>query len=533
VIGLCRNDVPIATAMFPKGAGMGRLAACLALLGAVASARAGDAWTVSVTGGEIRGRSSGSGAVFVGIPFARPPVGAFRWQPPGPVEPWSGVCDATAPAFDEWQPDEGWNHPMVVHASEDCLNLNILAPSWPATRKLPVIVFVHGGGNFAGGAWEHPSKGVTLQDEGVVLVTVNYRLGIFGFFAHPGLTAESPQHASGNYGLEDLVSALAWVKGNIAAFGGDAGNVTMMGQSAGALDICLLMASERARGLFEKAIIESAPGLGPPETQTLSQAESEGVNFASALGCADIGSLRRVPAADLLAGAERAHLRGRIDVDGWMLREPPATTFSSGRESVLPMLIGTNARESSFGGTAGELRDLVLTHYGAKGERALELYGLTGSPEASEVDPVLGDAGARFLTDTTFRLPTLLVAQWHHTSGAHVWLYVFSQTPRGREAFGASHSSEMPYVFGELGAPRAGVEYGAGDRYVSSEMKRRWANFASTGDPNGPGLPAWPPYDARSRAYIEFKGSGSTVGSDLRQEYFRLFREDFEGKLPR
>ncbi len=516
-----------------KTAALGRLTTLLVLLAVTETVSAENSWVVLVSGGAIRGRASGAGAVFVGIPFARPPVGAFRWQPPGPVVPWSGMREATAAGYDEYQPDEGWNHPMVVNSSEDCLNLNVLTPRWPAAGKLPVIVFVHGGGNFAGGGWEHPSKGVTLQDTGVVIVTVNYRLGIFGFFAHPGLTAESPHHASGNYALEDLLSALGWVRGNIANFGGEPENVTMMGQSAGALDICLLMASDQAKGLFSKAIVESAPGLGPPETQTLSQAEASGGSFAAALGCADVASLRRVPAQDLLAAAEKAHVRGQIDVDGWVLKEPPAVTFASGRESRLPLLIGTNARESSFSGTRGDLRDLVSKHYGARVERAVGLYGLSASSEAPAIDPVIGDVGAQYITDTTFRLPTSLVAQWHKASGGGVWLYVFSQTPKGREALGASHSSEMPYVFGELGTPPRGVEYGAEDRYVSLEMQRHWANFAASGDPNGPGLPAWPLYDNRSRAFIEFKGSGSSAGSELRQRYFELFREDFEEKLAR
>jgi para-nitrobenzyl esterase len=509
---------------------MASVGACIAFVGAAGSAVAESSPSVAVTGGIVRGRNSGAGAVFVGIPFARPPVGPFRWQPPGPIEPWPGVRDATAASFDEYQPDEGWNHPMALHSSEDCLYLNVLTPGWPATGKRPVIVFVHGGGNFAGGAWEHLAKGVTLQDTGVVIVTVNYRLGIFGFFAHPGLTAESPHHASGNYALEDLVAALGWVRANIASFGGDAGNVTMMGQSAGALDICLLMASDQARGLFSKAIIESTPGLGPQQTQTLAQAEVSGSAFAAAQGCADIGSLRMVPAEALLAAAERARMRGRIDVDGWILREPPAVTFAAGRELILPMLIGTNARESSFKGTTVELRGLVSKRYGAMAQRALDLYGLSGTPQAPPVDPVLGDAGAQYLTDTTFRLPTLVLGQWHSAAGGKVWMYLFSQTPKGRGALGASHSSELSYVFGELESPPQGVEYGADDRSVSAQMQRRWANFAATGNPNGSGLTAWPPFDKREGAFLEFKGAAGSVGSRLREKYLELFLQDSTAK---
>jgi para-nitrobenzyl esterase len=305
----------------------------------------------------------------------------------------------------------------------------------------------------------------------------------------------------------------------------------MMGQSAGALDICLLMASNEARGLFSKAIVESAPGLGPPDTQTLPQAEAAGADFAARLGCADIAALRAVPAPELLAAAEREHIRGRIDVDGWILREPPAALFASGREARLPLLIGTNARESSFRGTTDDLRELIAKHYGTLAQRAFGLYGLSGAPEAPAVDPALGDIGAQYLTDTTFRLPTLLVAQWHRAAGASVWMYLFSETPKGREELGASHSSELAYVFGELGSAPPGIEYRAEDRRVSAEMQRYWANFAATGNPNGPRLLEWTPYDTPSGAYLEFRGAGSALGKMLRQPYFELYSEDFQAKL--
>jgi para-nitrobenzyl esterase len=506
---------------------------CVVFVAVAVSASAEGAMTVPVTGGQIVGRTYGSGAVFAGIPFAKPPVGPLRWQAPRAVEDWTGVRDATVPALDELQPDDGaWNHGMILNSSEDCLYLNVVTPRWPAGGKLPVIVFVHGGGNFAGGGWEHLAHGVTLQDSGVVVVTVNYRLGIFGFFAHPGLTAESPQHASGNYALQDLVAALRWVRANIATFGGDADNVTMMGQSAGALDICLLLACDDARGLFSKVIVESTPGLGAPHTPTLRQAEATGVSFAAKLGCADIGALRAVPARELLAAAEQSHLRGAINVDGWMLKEAPAAIFSSGRETRLPMLIGTNSRESSFKGTPGALRDLVAKQYGTMSARALALYGISGDSEPP-ADPVLGDAGAQYLTDTIFRSPTSLVAQWHAAAGAKVWLYLFSQTPKGREALGASHSSEMPYVFGEMNPGKRGVEFQAADRDLSLEMQRYWAHFAATGNPNGAALASWPSYDPEERSYLELTGSGNREAKRLRQDYFELFRDAFEAKLAR
>ena len=509
-------------------------AAFLFVLLSGAGANAGvDETTVEVSGGLVRGMPCGAGVLFVGVPFARPPVASLRWKPPQPVEAWAGIRDALTPSPDALQPDDGaWNRPMIAHSSEDCLYLNVLAPKWPSGGRLPVIVFVHGGGNFAGGAWEHLAKGPTLQNSGVVIVTVNYRLGIFGFFAHPGLTAESPEHASGNYALQDLVAALRWVKANIGHFGGDPANVTMMGQSAGALDIGLLLASDEARGLFSKAILESAPGVGSPEMPSLAEAEAAGTVFAANLGCTDVAALRSIPGNQLLAAAEQAHLRGRVNIDGWILKDSPARVFASGREMKLPLLIGTNARESSFKGTAAELRKLVSARYGTRAQAALDLYGLNAAlpPPA---DPLLGDAGAQYITDTTFRQPTALVAQWHSSAGASVWLYLFSQTPKGREAMGASHSSELPFVFGEMASAPSGVTYGTADKRLSLGMQRYWANFASTGNPNGPGVAAWPAYDPGGRGFLELDGAGDRPGKDFRPAFFNLYREDMEARMAR
>ncbi len=487
------------------------------------------AFTARVESGVLQGRAYGDGAVFAGIPFATPPVGPLRWREPQPPAAWPGVRDAAQPSRDEFQPDEGWNHSMVVSASEDCLYLNVVTPHWPQPGKTPVIVFVHGGGNFAGGGWEHLEKSITLQARGVVVVTVNYRLGIFGFFAHPALTAESPHQASGNYALQDLVAALQWIRANIAPFGGDPNNVTMMGQSAGAFDICLLMASPVARDLFQKAILESAPGIGPPVAQNLAEAEMQGLSFARDLECANIGALRGVSASDLLAGAERHRLRGGVVVDGWILGESPARTFAGGRESRIPIIIGTNARESSYGGTASDLRELISAWYGSLAERALDLYGSETS--GVSVDPAFGDEGARFQTDTTFRSPSSLVAEWHSGARAPVWLYLFNRTPKGREAVGAKHSSELAYVFGEMRSPPAGVEFGSEDAQVSRQIGEYWANFARTGDPNSGGNPAWPNYDGSRRAYLELRTGGSISRDHLRQPFYELFRDYFLSQM--
>jgi para-nitrobenzyl esterase len=505
-------------------------AALVAFAAARSAAAAPEAPIAEVTGGAIRGVPYGPGAAFLGIPFAAPPIGPLRWSPPAPVPSWPGVRDATTPPFDGWQPDEGWNHAMVIHASEDCLYLNVVTPRWPMEGQLPVIVFVHGGGNFAGGGWEHPAIGVMLQEQGLVLVTVNYRLGIFGFFSHPGLTAESPHHASGNYALMDVRAALVWVRNNISRFGGDPESVCLMGQSAGALDICLLMASPGARGLFAKAIVESSPGVGAARTPGLRAAEDQGAAIASSLGCATVEGLRAVPARDLLAAAEARHLRGGVVVDGWVLTESPAKTFAAGREARIPLVIGTNARESSFKGTEDELRKEIDDRYGALAPKAEALYL---GPDATAADPTLGDAGARYLTDTVFRLPSLLVAQWHAATGAPTWVYLFSQVPKGREGRGASHSSELAYTFGEMRSPPPGVTYGAQDRAASLEMQRLWSNFAARGDPNAAALQAWPPFDPATQTYLEILGNGSAVGHDLRAPFLALYRPLYLGELTR
>jgi para-nitrobenzyl esterase len=488
---------------------------------------ADGAYEAKVTGGMIEGMQDGPGAIFAGIPFAQPQVGNLRWKPPQDVVPWSGVRPATEPGPDAMQPDSGWNHAMVLNSSEDCLYLNVIAPEWPATRRLPVIVFIHGGGNFAGGGWEHLISGSTLQRRGVVQVTITYRLGIFGFFAHPGLSRESPSHASGNYAILDQIAALRWVRANIALFGGDPGNVTLVGQSAGSYDISLLMVSPLAQGLFSKAIQESGIGVGPPATNTLAQEEAVG----SALG-ADIGRLRAMPAKDLLS-TRKDWSMCFPDIDGWVFTEAPSATFAAGREAAVPLLLGTNARESSFAGSLGDLRLAVAKQYGDRTESALKLYGLAGIDALPPADPVLGDLGAQFMTDITFRSPTAIAAEWHRLHGGAVWLYEFSRTPIGHESSGASHSAELPYVFGEMTPNPLGSDYNAADRRISAEIQGYWANFASSGNPNGVGLPSWPPYEVADRPYVEFTEGGTRTGLNLRQPYSRFYGDWLKSQMAR
>jgi para-nitrobenzyl esterase len=500
------------------------------ILVAGASVRADEAFTVAVTGGRVRGGPRRSGALFAGIPYAQPPVGALRWRAPQPVKPWAGVRDAMRPGPSALQPDQGWNHSQRAVESEDCLYLNVLTSHWPASGRLPVIVYIHGGANIAGAGWDHLVENTTLPECGVVLVTLNYRLGVFGFFAHPGLTAESAHRASGNYGLQDQIAALRWVRANIARFGGDPENVTLMGQSAGGQDIGLLMVSPRARGLFEKAIIESGPlvSLDPSRDATLAEAERAGAELGKHAGKTDIAALRAMPAEALLAAAEQAQFRSRIAVDGWVLPEPAGVTFAAGHAAPVPLLIGSNAREFTYHGTLDALRAQIRRAYGDLAARALQLYGLAEGETPPPADPVLGDAGAQFLSDLIFRCPTSLVALWQSAAGRPVWRYQFSRTPIGHEAEGAAHSAELPYVFGEMKPNPLGKEYNEADRRISSEMQRYWVNFATTGDPNGAGLTTWAHYDAAARRYVEFTGDGTRADAGLRRKFVDLFRERFE-----
>ena len=362
----------------------------------------GSAWaqdnalTVKTASGKLRGvaRPTG-GAKFLGIPYAQPPVGGLRWREPLPVKPWSGVRDANAfsAACMQWADAEGdWNWSFAKAGNEDCLYLNIVTPQWPVKKPLPVMFWIHGGGNEGGTASTPLFNDGTLVDHGVLLVTINYRLGIFGFFAHPGLTRESPHHASGNYGLMDQILALRWVIANIAKFGGDPHNITVFGQSAGALDTSLMMTS-LARELPQKAIVESGTPLHTLLTSRV-PAEQAGVTFADLMkvpaGEDAVKFLRQVPAEDLLKAvyaqdAQRRPITHPI-IDGWVIPRSPAEVFASGQESAIPLMIGSNAIESGSTATPDELRTTIQK---AAGDVAPRRWRSTGWPMARKESPTL------------------------------------------------------------------------------------------------------------------------------------------------
>jgi para-nitrobenzyl esterase len=504
------------------------------LLAAVVSASAAGSPTVFVATGELRGiLLDRGGAAFKGVPFAQAPAGDLRWRPPVPAKPWSATRDATAFGPPCAQNSGG---AMLKGSSEDCLYLNIWTPEWPSKSPLPVMFWIHGGGNYGGTASTNNFDGESLARHGVVVVTANYRLGIFGFFAHPELTRESPHRASGNYGLMDQILALEWVRDNIAHFGGDPKNVTIFGQSAGAVDANVLTTSPRAKDLFQRVIAESGTVTRNPDAATLAMTAlgavmkvKEGpVTYSDAPGLAEaerageklgasIVALRALPAADLLklvAGPRMAiGPANGVVVDGWVLPEAPAEVFAKGEQLRVPLLVGNNARERTPPGTTPEdLTKAAQAMYGPLAQRALSLYRFTN---ALEPDPLYGGPAAQWVVDTMYRCPVVAQLLWHAGAGNPAYEYQFDLPARGRESLGSVHGAEVPYVFGK-------VE----DNPTSEAMQQYWTNFAKSGNPNGPSLPQWPKFEYTDRSYLEFTKDGPVAGNGLRRPFCDLYVEN-------
>jgi len=515
---------------------LGAFAALLLVCTAAAAGRAQSDPIVTVTGGQIRGAALAGGAVFKGIPFAAPPTGERRWREPMPVQSWSGIRDATKfGAICPQQPSPIVGE-AIKTAGEDCLFLNVWTAQWPAAGAArPVMVWIPGGGNFAGAASQAVYDGEALARRGVVVVTLNYRLGAFGFFSHPALTRESPRRASGNQGILDQIAALRWVQENIARFGGDPKNVTIFGESAGSLDVSVLLTSPLSKGLFHRAIAESGPVVLVGEPSTLVEAEKRGQAAASRwkiLADASLDTLRAVSTADILAaeanlfgdGIANAFPNLGITVDGYVFPRKPAHIFATGAQYRVPMLLGNNGREQVPGSVlAKDLPQAIADAYGPLAPRAVKLY--VGAP-----DPVYGTPAEQWGTDTSFRCATVAQAMWHAAAGNPTFHYEFTHVPLERAALGATHASELSHVFGTYQQGVIGVGPIAratdADARLSDVMQRYWTNFAKTGDPNGPGVPNWPKFDAKSRGYVEFATTGPAVKQALRRPYCDLFIEN-------
>jgi para-nitrobenzyl esterase len=464
------------------------------------------AQVMPVTGGSVRGSEwSGGGYLFRGIPFAAPPVGDLRWKAPQPVIPWKGIRDSTAQPASCIQNNQGWNYSDYLIGKEDCLTLDVRTPSM--TGKLPVLVWIHGGSNRAGGP-----NDIVLSDVGkrVIIVGVRYRLGIFGFLSHPALTSEQGG-ASGNYAIMDQIAALRWVHDNIATFGGDPANVTIAGESAGSQDVGLLLAAPAARGLFDKAIMESGtPGFGMP-FRTLRQAEQIGLQADDLLKAGgSIDKMRSMSVPALLAVDLKLHDDAMESDDGlWLHTTVDGKVFPSDPGTLLaqapprPVILGTNKVEF---GADREHRDAMIRQVFGANEAAARAYYHADQPSPPD-DPRLGSLDQQIGTDVVFRCPTEHLARLLSAGGAPVWRYEFDAAPNGGMT---SHAAEIAYAFGELSfAP-------------GLSLKPYWVDFVKAGDPNGAGLPQWPRFTPEAQQHVLFDAKGVTVGGPLRPELCAL-----------
>lgn len=469
---------------------------------------------------------------FKGIPYAEPPIGDKRWTAPVAAEPWKGVRDASdfgASCYETSYSPQSLFYIPQPKLSEDCLFLNVWTP--PHAKKAPVIVWIHGGGFVRGGSWEPQYEGTHFAEHGVVFVSINYRLGSLGWFSLPELSKESPHIVSGNYGLLDQIEALKWVKKNIAAFGGDPGNVTIDGESAGGVSMALLMVSPLSRGLFQKVIAESLGIQSVPELKQpnhgMPSAEENGTAFEKALGAADLKALRAIDAKTV---TEHPGFRGGPTVDGWVLTRQIVDTFDRKEEALVPVLMGFNRNEvypvlmgflpQNLPNSSDIYEAEIHKRYGDLAAEFLRLYpgsDIRGSMLAASRDATFGWSAERIVRDEA-------------EAGMPSYLYFFDHGYPAAEArgFHAFHGSEMPYTFGHVGKsavlpPNWPLPEGPPEEAFSGAMIDYWTSFARTGVPKAEGQPDWPRF-ASNKSYMDF-AEKPKVAADLMPGMFTLFEE--------
>jgi para-nitrobenzyl esterase len=506
-----------------------------ALLACLAGAQ-GQPPTVAAGGERLEGLWIGPGAaVFRGVPYAAAPVGDLRWRPPAQHRPRNGPQSARSfgPVCVQTDRLTAWEKSIATafgtqdkvdatprNTNEDCLYLNVWTNNLGGKTPQPVMVWVHGGSNVSGEGSSPWYDGSMLAKRGVVVVTINYRLGVFGFLASPDLSAESPDRVSGNYGLLDQQAALRWVRTNISQFGGDPGRVTVFGESAGSLDLIGLMASPSSAGLFHRAIAQSGAPMGI--ALPLAQAEAQGAAFVKASGGDTAGgpaaALRRKPAAELLELADRLVLAGKLQiqpvVDGWFLPDAPGRIFSTGKQQKVPLMIGSNAREMTtlrfylprIERTVAGFRGWLGLTLGPNAERFGQLYPAESD---GEVEGALIDA----TTDLLFTCPARFAARAMARVGAPAYLYQFTRVKPGGQSLGAYHAAEIPHVFGTR---LPWLPWEPVDDQLSAAMAKYWVAFATTGTPAAQGLPAWPAHDVAGDRYLEL-GSAIDVKAELKK----------------
>ncbi|KXI26742.1 carboxylesterase/lipase family protein [Paraglaciecola hydrolytica] len=472
---------------------------------------------------------------YLGIPYAQAPVGELRWQPPQKVTPWQGIKDANHFSNDCMQiPFPGDAAPLGEPVSEDCLYLNVWAPNTADQDKLPVMVWLHGGGFVNGGASPSVYNGQAFAESGVVFVSLNYRLGRFGFFAHPALSAENPDGPTGNYGFMDQIAALEWVKNNITSFGGDANNVTLFGESAGGRSVNVMMLSPKAKGLFHKAIVQSGGGRSESNGSVVyldkegkgakPSAEQIGVAFATSVGIDSEGQqamaeLRALPVEKVLSGLNMASTNvptysGPM-IDGKVVIEDDESGFTAGHQMKIPYFVGSNDFEWGF------LKDYNpnAAQMIAKGALAQasdpNAFLAAYQPFVPEQNEQVNMAflGSMIFGDRSFVEPARFLARQTSKVGQATWFYRFTYVPTSLEGKvdGAYHASEIPFVFAS-GTARYADDWSEADKQVSLVMHDAWVNFAKLGNPSIEGQEAW--FNSNNEQVIEFNAEGAVVKSD-------------------
>jgi len=466
---------------------------------------------VKVDEGLLQGTSEDGLTVYRGIPFAAPPVGDLRWRAPRPAAKWEGVrqADRFAPG-----PIQSWG--AASGKSEDCLYLNVWTPAQSADDRIPVLVWIYGGG-FNGGSTSDPIySGEKLAKKGVVLVSINYRVGHLGFLAHPELTAESPNHVSGNYGLLDMIAGLQWVKKNIAAFGGDPDKVTIFGESAGGIAVSMLCASPLAKGLFGGAVSESGGSFGPPRSTTfpgenmkrLADAERDGQAYAKSAGASSVAELRKIPADKLPMGGFGKGMAWPV-LDGWVIPDDQYKLYEAGNFNDTPILVGYNSDEgASFSPpkTPGDYIAGVKARYGKFADDLLKAYPVDSNTVPKTARDLARDAAFGWHTWSWARLQSKI-------GRSRAYVYYFDQHPdfpegSPRAGYGSPHGQEVAYVFNHLDASKPQTT--KTDLSISEAMATYWTNFAKHGDPNGDGVPAWPPFSDANPVVMYFSQTPHT-----------------------
>jgi len=488
---------------------------------------------LKVEGGSIKGFLHQDIVSFKGIPFAAPPVGQLRWRAPQPVIAWEGVRDATNFANDCAQAAFGPNADSISKtSSEDCLYLNVWAPSKTNSNgKLPVMVWIHGGAFMFGSGAQADFSGDKFAKQGIVLVTINYRLGRLGFFAFPALSKEQPKEFKGNYAYMDQIAALKWVRKNIAAFGGDPNNVTIFGESAGGVSVQSLISIASAKNLFQKGIIESGGGrngvlTGRPINKENADsyypvsAETIGMNFAKRYGITEtdevgLAKLRALTVAQIVdkgqeidASSGATTYAGPI-LDGQLVVETAQSFYNSNKPSNISIMIGSNSAEVPAGFVNAQNKEELFSLFGKMKEEARQVYDVDGNTDFGQILSMVN-------TDKVWAEPARFTANAITKKGGNAYVYLFSYVSPSMKQYmryGAAHASEIAYVFNNLRS-RNNDPISEVDKEVSIMMNTYWSNFAKYGNPNGSGLANWPKYSTQTSQLIEFLGDGKAIGEN-------------------